>query len=93
MAVIAENRHLVAGRAVYARDVDKALIHEHRDHMRHPAAYQHRRIHLGKAEGKSVAVADADGRDARVLIKRQPLAVAETVPGAALMHRGDVAAP
>ena len=93
VTVIAEYRHLVAGRAVYACDVDKALIHEHRDYMRHPAAYQHRRVYLGKAEGKPVAVAYAYGRDARVLIERQPFAVAETIPGAALMHRCDVAAP
>ena len=91
--VIAEYRHLVAGDAVNARDVDKALIHKNRDHMRHLAAYQHRCVHLGKAEGEPVTVADAYGRDARVLIERQPFAVAETIPGAALMHGGDVAAP
>ena len=93
MTVIAEYRHLVAGDTVYARNVDKALIHENRDHMRDLAAYQHRCVHLGKAEGKPVAVADAYGRDARVLIERQPFAVAETIPGTALMHGGDIAAP
>ena len=93
VTVIAEYRHLVAGDTVYARDVDKALIHKHRDHMRHLAAYQHRCVHLGKAEGEPVAVADAYGRDARVLIERQPFAVAETIPGTAHMHGGDIAAP
>ena len=61
--------------------------------MRDLAAYQHRCVHLGKAESEPVAVAYAYGRDARVLIERQPFAVAETIPGTALMHRCDVAAP